>query len=162
MVQTLDMAAEADRLHVAGEDSDDQSGAQPDDGRRRQLEAGLKEGTPVILGEQLPEWTPENEDPPPAALVIAAGTLRQVLLNRETAACADPRGLIIEGAVIVGDLDLNDATIDYPLKLSCCRFTDPLTLEQITVHALDLKGSHLAAAIRLSGAYVGGGNPLKP
>jgi hypothetical protein len=120
------------------------------------LAAALEEGEPVILGEQLPEWTPDRSEAPPADIVIAADILRQVLQDRDLANRADSRGLTVKGAVIVGKLDLDNSRVGYPLSLINCRLTDSLTLEQATVHALDLKGSHLAGVIRLIGAHISG------
>lgn len=121
-----------------------------------QLAAALEKGEPVILGEQLPEWTPDRDNAPPVGLVIAADIIRQVLLDRDLAMRADSRGLTVKGAVIVDTLDLDNSRVGYPLSLINCRLTDSLTLEQATLHALDLKGSHVAGPIRLLGANISG------
>jgi hypothetical protein len=126
------------------------------DSRRLELIDAVENGTPVTLGRQLPEWTPEGGGEPPADLVVFADTLREVLVDRELTTRADPRGLDIKGAIIVGHLDLADSTVPYRLGLRDCRFTDPLTVDRVTLHALNLSGSHFAGAIGLLNAHITG------
>jgi uncharacterized protein YjbI with pentapeptide repeats len=123
---------------------------------RLQFAAAVEEGTPVVHGDHLPDRTPENEAELPPRMVIKADTLRKVLLDRDLAARADPRGLTIKGAVIVGELNLDHIVIDYPLGLIDCWFGDSFTLEQATLRALDLNGSHFDGVIELPGAHVAG------
>jgi hypothetical protein len=131
--------------------------ASSDDPRWEQLIAAVEGGTPIVLGGgQLPEWTPEREDAPPPELVVVADVLRRVLVDRELASRADPRGLTIRGAVVVGELDLADSSVGYPLRLLGCRFTNSLTLDQAAVKTINVAGSHVAGVIRLLGAHVGG------
>ena len=64
-------------------------------------------------------------------------------------------GVRMRGAHIVGELDLRHGTVDVPLTMLHCTFTDAIRLEQSVTKSIDLKGSHL---IRLwaTGAHIRG------
>ncbi|WP_205629657.1 hypothetical protein, partial [Jiangella muralis] len=96
------------------------------------LRDAMVHGFSLALSEKVPNW-PAEDDPDVA---IPAAAVRAVLLDRDLAAHIDPRGLVVIGAVIVGDLDLADVHIGYPISFRCCRFTDGLDLVGATVHSL--------------------------
>lgn len=72
---------------------------------------------------------------------IPAAILRQLLVRQQ--ADADPRGLQIRGARIVGDLDLGHVNVEYPIAFHDCRFDGDVVLEQATLRDVSLAGSHL-------------------
>ncbi|MET9018348.1 hypothetical protein ABZV93_00045 [Actinopolymorpha sp. NPDC004070] len=149
------------------------------------LRTCIESGAGLVVGEHLPTWTPLDGSPPPPELIVHADGLRQVLLDRALSSRADPRGLTIYGAIIVGEIDLDFATVIFPLRLICCRVTGVVKLSYTHLCELALSGTHLqgidrqgrclagdglnvshdlrlderltaAGAIALRGAYVGG------
>jgi hypothetical protein len=64
-------------------------------------------------------------------------------------------GVRIRGARVVGELDLRHGTVEVPLTMLNCTFTDALRLEESITKSIDLKGSHL---VRLcaTGAHIRG------
>ncbi|MFD2082627.1 hypothetical protein SAMN05421678_11176 [Actinopolymorpha cephalotaxi] len=161
------------------------SGESPSGVSIDRLQACIRSGAPLALGEHLPAWNPFDGGPPPPELTVSSSQLRQVLLDPELGSRADPRGLTVRGAIIVGELDLDFATVTFPLRLLCCRVTGSLKLSYGKLRELILSGTHLqgidregrclagdgldvshdlhldkgftaAGAIRLRGAYVGG------
>lgn len=79
-------------------------------------------------------WPPERE--------IRAEVIRDVLLGR-LGDTADPRGLRVRGARIVGTLDLEAVRIEMLLRLSSCDFTDVIWVRGTQVPLLDLRDSRL-------------------
>jgi hypothetical protein len=71
-------------------------------------------------------------------LVVEAGTVRE--LCRRGREEIDPRGLVIEGARITGDLDLRGMEILFPLRFTRCVFEDPIDLDGADLHLLVLDG----------------------
>ena len=56
------------------------------------------------------------------------------------------RGIRIRGAHIVGQLDLSQMTLDFPLELVHCSFSDPVLLEGARLRSLRLSGCRLLGA----------------
>ncbi|MEM7771001.1 MAG: hypothetical protein AAF327_10865 [Cyanobacteria bacterium P01_A01_bin.37] len=75
--------------------------------------------------------------------------------DREALNLLTNRGLQISGAKIEGELDLKFATPKIPLTFSHCLFTDPILLEQATIRALNLEGTHVES-INADGIKVDG------
>lgn len=65
-----------------------------------------------------------------------------------------PRGLVITGARIEGDLDLGWLTIPVPLGFIACYINRTMILYQTNTLALNLSGSHLANGLRADGATI--------
>ncbi|HTJ66610.1 MAG TPA: hypothetical protein VL551_03690 [Actinospica sp.] len=64
-------------------------------------------------------------------------------------------GVRIRGARIVGEVDLRHGTIDVPLTMLNCTFTDALRLEESVTKSIDLTGSHLTRLLA-TGAHIRG------
>jgi hypothetical protein len=64
-------------------------------------------------------------------------------------------GVRIRGATVVGELDLRHGTVEVPVTMRHCGFTDALRLEESTTRSLDLTGSRLPR-IAATGAHVRG------
>ena len=76
-------------------------------------------------------------------------------------------GVRIRGARVVGELDLRHGTVDVPLTMLNCTFTDAVRLEQSITKSIDLKdsqlvglcatGAHIRGSLTLSGVEITGG-----
>ncbi|HWG23094.1 hypothetical protein [Actinospica sp.] len=64
-------------------------------------------------------------------------------------------GVRIRGARVVGELDLRHGTIDVPLTMLNCTFTDSVRLEESITKSIDLTGSHLTR-LSATGAQIRG------
>ena len=64
-------------------------------------------------------------------------------------------GVRIRGARVVGELDLRHGTIDVPLTMLNCTFTDSVRLEESITKSIDLTGSHLTR-LNATGAQIRG------
>jgi hypothetical protein len=106
---------------------------------RNLLAAGLAAGEPVVLNGGVRPSLAEFEADPEGAFVIAAEELRGVLLDAATdpAQRADPRGLRLSGAALVGVLDLANFTLAHDLGFRDCLFVD----------AVSLAGAHIAGTV---------------
>lgn len=65
-------------------------------------------------------------------------------------------GLDIYGILIVGEINLIGASIEFPLRLSHCVITDDFKLEGATIVNLDLSGSHIKGPLTLDFAKTAG------
>jgi hypothetical protein len=54
-----------------------------------------------------------------------------------------PKGIVIEGYKIIGALDLEGASLEFPLRLRACDFDSQLTLTSASLKELDLMSSNL-------------------
>jgi len=64
-------------------------------------------------------------------------------------------GVRMRGAKVAGELDLRHGTVDVPLTMLECTFTDPLRLEESVTKSIDLTDSHLPG-LRADGAHIRG------
>ncbi|WP_218025323.1 hypothetical protein, partial [Nocardia jejuensis] len=92
------------------------------------------------------KWGPERQ--------IPAAALRAVLTNRNLA--VDPHGLRINGARIVGPVDLENIKFEHALYLTKCRFDCHIGLCGSTLKELNLSGSHIRS-LNLDQATITGG-----
>lgn len=77
---------------------------------------------------------------------IRAEVVRDVLLGR-VGERADPRGLRLRGAVVVGTLDLDGMRTAVRLRMRGCRFDDGMLLRGASLPMLDLGGSTVAGLL---------------
>jgi hypothetical protein len=107
----------------------------------RRLVAAVEAGEVVdVAGEATVD--PAEMDEWPAEREIRAEVIRDVLLGR-LGDTADPRGLRVRGARIVGTLDLEAVRIEMLLRLFSCDFTDVIWVRGTQVPLLDLRDSRL-------------------
>ena len=66
--------------------------------------------------------------------------------DRKASSFLTHRGLSILGAKIEGSLNLQYSSLEFPLILRRCAFTETIRLERATVKFLDLSGSYLASS----------------
>jgi uncharacterized protein YjbI with pentapeptide repeats len=59
----------------------------------------------------------------------------------------DRRGIRVEGARIIGELNLTHIDVPFPLSLRNCRFDGNIRLSSARLSSLDLSGSHMKAMI---------------
>lgn len=89
---------------------------------------------------------------------IPAHELRAVLIHPP--AEVDPRGLTVIGARVNGRLDLDNATIRFPITLGLCEIPWGITADTSHLHSLDLSGTTLANpdgfALNLDSAQIDG------
>jgi len=99
--------------------------------------------------------TASQNDPSQADTWDDSRQLRATLLvwlctDTEASQFITHRGIQIQGARIVGSLDLQFAMLPFPLICQQCAFTAAIRLERATVKFFDLSGSYLAgSAIKL-------------
>ncbi|MCG5215823.1 hypothetical protein [Streptosporangium sp. KLBMP 9127] len=80
-----------------------------------------------------------------AELVVEASLVRA--LCRRGREEIDPRGPAIEGARIVGDLDLSGMEIPFPLRFYGCVFEQPVNLDGADLHLLVLDGCEIPGVL---------------
>lgn len=100
------------------------------------LRDALLQGVCVDLESSAPDQYPGE---------IEASELRGVLLAPP--ADADPRGLTIIGAAIVGRLDLSYARINLPVRFLRCSIPEGITADTAHLSSIDLSGSRLGPCI---------------
>jgi hypothetical protein len=83
------------------------------------------DGTPKPLGEGWPEM--RN---------VRAELIRWLCTDREARELVDPKGVRIQSARIVGDLNLSFANFSFPLVLLCCRLEQDLLLTGAKIPAV--------------------------
>ena len=64
--------------------------------------------------------------------------------------------ITLQGAWILGELNLTHANIPHALDLNCCRFVGPVVMSHAGCGALYLRGSHLAKGLDADGLVVKG------
>jgi hypothetical protein len=69
---------------------------------------------------------------------VDAGVLRRCCL--ELAGQIDPRGIRLENAQVVGQLDLAGVEVPFPLRFENCEFDSPLAADGARLHELALTG----------------------
>jgi predicted GH43/DUF377 family glycosyl hydrolase len=74
--------------------------------------------------------------------VLRAECIEWLCTNPEASKCVKHTGVHVKGARIDGKLDLSYAKIPFPLRFEKCAFTDDINVEQTTMPALDLTGTH--------------------
>ncbi|SNS51223.1 MULTISPECIES: hypothetical protein [unclassified Azospirillum] len=111
-------------------------------------------------------WPPVDELPTPEQLAdatfvatmptIQATSIRALCLGLWDDVIADPKGVQVVGARIVGELDLSFGTGRGPLALLRCHFAEELVVLHAYLPALNLSGSHLAKGLRGDGVHIAG------
>jgi hypothetical protein len=81
----------------------------------------------------------------PGTRNIRADLIRWLLVDREASKRVDPHGVLIQGARIVGLLDLSFTNSPVPLALWGCRLEQDLVLSYAKMPVLNLDGSWTAA-----------------
>lgn len=87
---------------------------------------------------------------------VRADLIRWLVVDREARQLIDPRGILIQGARITGNLDLSYTKVLFPLFLVGCRLEQPLNLLAAKMTTLSLAGSWTEAisadGLKLDGA----------
>ena len=83
------------------------------------------------------DWTEER--------TLRAELIVGLCTNSEARKFLTHRGLEISGAKISGSLNLEYASLDFPLFFRCCYFTDPILLNGAKVKLLNFSGSNIAS-----------------
>ena len=96
---------------------------------------------------------PSDADEWAETRTVPAEAIRAALLTRDLN--PDPHGLRLSGANILGQLDLEYATVACRLDFARCRFTTALLMEGLNCPRLTLTGSH-TPALDLDGAQITG------
>ncbi|MGW5053922.1 hypothetical protein [Actinokineospora sp. NPDC004072] len=137
-----------------------------------------RRGTWILPDSQLtPEQLTDTEDP---QLRVRAELIRELMMGRRGE--LDPRGVLIEGVRVFGELDLNHVSAVTDLALVACALPEGITCMHARLHQVNLRHSalttfhgdgvridgnlflrdaHLAStdesgALRLVGAHIGG------
>ncbi|MEV6280325.1 hypothetical protein [Nocardia sp. NPDC051832] len=84
---------------------------------------------------------------------IPAAALRKVLVDRDLD--VDPHGIRINGARIIGPIDLENIKFEHALHLTACHVEHHINLTGSTLQTLQLSGSHIKS-LTLIGATVTG------
>jgi hypothetical protein len=103
------------------------------------------------LGRQVEFWHGEQ---------IRAEVIAALALGAVAGIPGRTAGVRIRGARIVGELDLRHGTVDVPLTMLNCTFTDAVRLEQSVTKSIDLKNSQLVG-LAANGAHIRGSLTLK-
>jgi hypothetical protein len=111
-------------------------------------------------------WEPVEEPPTPEQLAdptffatmpaIQATTIRALCLGLWDDVIADPQGVQVMGARIVGELDLSFGMGRCRLALVHCHFAEQLVVQNAHLPALTLSGSHLAMGLKGDGVHIAG------
>lgn len=113
---------------------------------RSDIRGALTSGT-AIGDRLLPTWLSPGmlSSWPYADVTVAAEDLRHCLIAAKK---PDPRGLILIGLVIQGDLDLHAVQLGFPLAMIGCHFLGTLDLQRSRLRSIALRGSVLHATGR--------------
>ncbi len=87
--------------------------------------------------------------------IVRAEVVAALALGARAGRPGRTAGVRIRGAEVTGELDLRHGTVDVPLTMLDCTFTDPLRLEESVTKSIDLTGSHLPG-LRADGAHIRG------
>ena len=103
----------------------------------------------------------EQDDPAQGASwdatrTVRAEVLRRLCLGLEPKWPVDPRGVRIRGAKIAGDLDLDSATIAFPLEIVRCYVAGAFVLRDARSKRLVFSGSWLSKGLKAPGVTVEG------
>jgi hypothetical protein len=74
---------------------------------------------------------------------VRAEFLFDLCTGRHAVGNIHPRGLLLRGARITGQLDLRYSIVKYPLALTCCVFDEPLVIEAARIPELELSASRI-------------------
>ncbi len=74
---------------------------------------------------------------------LRADVVRRLCLELEPDWPVDPKGVRVRGAKIAGDLDLDSATVAFPLELVRCHVAGEMILRDATTKRLLFSGSWL-------------------
>lgn len=102
--------------------------------------------TAFPYGRQVEYWHGER---------IRAEVVAALALGAAPATPGRTAGVRMRGAVIVGALDLRHGTVDVPLTMLNCTFTEELRFDESVTKSIDLKGSHLVRIVG-TGAHIRG------
>ncbi len=116
------------------------------DNDRKVVEAAVA-GTIAEFGRPTPE---QLADPAFAAAmpVVGAATIRSLCLGEWDEVPVHAKGVRLQGARIVEELDFACTTLKVPLALLCCRIDCLMTLQDATSETLDFSGSCLSGGIQ--------------
>jgi hypothetical protein len=84
-------------------------------------------------------WGPERS--------IRAYLIRVLCIYADTSDCIMPSGIVVVAARIEGNLDLQGATVEFPIGLLRCRISNPVNLSLAQIEALSLSGSAIAGIV---------------
>lgn len=103
-------------------------------------------GTLVDLRKHKPELDdPEKGTEWGSERTVRAEVIADLLLGGDEAASMTVRGVRLQGACIIGDLDLEATTLRCSLSLLDCSFTSALNLDEATAVSVRLSGSRVPA-----------------
>ena len=97
-------------------------------------------------GRQVEYWHGER---------IRAEVVAALALGAAPAIPGRTAGVRMRGATIVGELDLRHGTVDVPLTMLNCTFTEELRFDESVTKSIDLTGSHLTRIVG-TGAHIRG------
>jgi len=86
---------------------------------------------------------------------VRASWLRRLIMGEISGVFVHWRGLRLCGAKIEGPLDLEAATVDYPMTFTRCSFDEPFRLVDASVRRIKLSGCDVAA-LEAAGAHLRG------
>lgn len=123
----------------------------------RDLHNAFKQGKRLDLNLAGPRR--EHDPLDVARRLIHGPVLRELLLSPDYALAGNVPQLIINGANIVGPLDLQFAKVDCPIRLEDCRFYGPITLSESMLRSVSLRDSWTrqpidAAHVRVTGDLI--------
>ncbi len=88
-----------------------------------------------------PANNPEHSDTWGGERAARAALIRWLCIDREASPLIDARGIRIQGARVIGELDLSFTSIQFPLLFQNVRFEETTTLEYAKIEFLDLSRS---------------------
>jgi hypothetical protein len=102
-----------------------------------------------------PHNDPAHADDWGADREIRAELIRWLCVDAEARTRVDPRGILVLGAKIAGELDLSFACVPFPLRLMRCRLTHDAKLNSAEIPSLALAGTWVRS-VRADRANVSG------
>jgi hypothetical protein len=87
---------------------------------------------------------------------VVSSTFTEQLLTSPYAAVIDRHGIRLRGAWFRGGLDLEEATINFPLRCQGCRIAGLQADYAVIDGTVDLDGSAIEGDLNLLGAHIGG------
>jgi hypothetical protein len=116
----------------------------------KEIIAAAREGQPAVFGDTIPE-TPEDRK----KATVRAELVRFLALGGDDATPVHEKGVMILGAIVEGELDLQGCTLVGDLVLLTCELVGELALVSARARTIDLGGTRcdtiLADRLEVSG-----------
>jgi hypothetical protein len=94
-----------------------------------------------VLADEIAGDSPSNYQPEKSSLSVRGSFIRNLILGKLGENLLPPKGLVVKGAQINGDIDLRGCNVSCPISLQKCKILGVLDLSGATIVQLVLTGT---------------------